>query len=125
MEIWTLAVVVVESTAQIFYQLLKDATNCELLKQICTDILIDEAYHITFQTERLAIIYEGKNNFSKAWRRIVYKYFFYMTATLVWVAHRKLFKAGGNSFDSYSRKMEHKYFRTLSKITNRLSTQLA
>lgn len=125
MEIWTLAVVVVESTAQIFYQSLKDATNCELLKQICNDILIDEAYHITFQTERLAIIYEGKNNFSKAWRRIVYKYFFYMTATLVWIGHRKLFKAGGNSFDSYSRKMEYKYIRTLKKITSIMSTQFA
>ena len=125
MEIWTLAVVVVESTAQIFYQSLKDATNCELLKQICNDVLIDEAYHITFQTERLAIIYEGKNNFSKAWRRIVYKYFFYATATLVWIGHRKLFKAGGNSFDSYSRKMEHKYLKTLKKITNTLSTQFA
>lgn len=118
METWTLAVVVVESTAQIFYQSLKDATNCELLKQICTDILIDEAYHITFQTERLAIIYEGKNNFSKAWRRIFYKYFFYATATLVWIGHRRLFKAGGNSFDSYSRAMEHKYLRTLRKMTS-------
>jgi len=125
MEIWTLAVVVVESTAQIFYQSLKDATNCELLKQICNDILIDEAYHITFQTERLAIIHEGKNNFSKAWRRIVYKYFFYATSMLVWIAHRKLFKAGGNSFDSYSRKMEHKYFKTLKKLTITISTQFA
>ena len=125
MEIWTLAVIIVESTAQIFYQSLKDATNCELLKQICNDILIDEAYHITFQTERLAIIYESKNNFSKAWRRIVYKYFFYATASLVWIAHRKLFKAGGNSFDSYSRKMEHKYLKTLRKITTIMSTQLA
>jgi len=125
MEIWTLAVIVVESTAQIFYQSLKDATNCELLKQICNDILIDEAYHITFQTERLAIIYEGKNNFSKAWRRIVYKYFFYATATLVWIAHRKLFKAGGNSFDSYSRKMEHKYLKTLRKITYAATAQYA
>jgi len=125
MEIWTLAVVVVESTAQIFYQSLRDATNCELLKQICNDILIDEAYHITFQTERLAIIHEGKNNFSNAWRRIVYKYFFYATSMLVWIAHRKLFKAGGNSFDSYSRKMEHKYLRTLKKITNTMATQFA
>ena len=125
MEIWTLAVIIVESTAQIFYQSLKDATNCELLKQICNDILIDEAYHITFQTERLAIIYEGKNNFSKAWRRVVYKYFFYATATLVWVAHRRLFKAGGNSFDSYSKKMAHKYLKTLRKITSSTQVQLA
>jgi hypothetical protein len=117
MELWTLAVIVVESTAQIFYQSLKDATGCELLKQICKDILVDEAYHITFQTERLGIIYESKNNFSKAWRRIAYKYFFYATSSLVWFAHSRLFKAGHNTFDSYTRKMEYKYLRTLKKIT--------
>jgi hypothetical protein len=33
METWTLAVIVVESAAQIFYQSLKDATDCCLLKQ--------------------------------------------------------------------------------------------
>src|ERR1700759_5254448 len=48
MEIWTLAVLAVESTAQIFYQALRNSTSCALLSQICTDILIDEAYHITF-----------------------------------------------------------------------------
>lgn len=57
MEIWTLAVITVESAAQVFYQSLKDATGCSLLKQICTGILIDEAYHIDFQTGRMAIIY--------------------------------------------------------------------
>ena len=125
MEMWTLAVVVVESTAQIFYQSLKDATQCTLLKQICNDILIDEAYHITFQTERLAIIYDGKNNFSKAWRRVAYKQFFYATSLLVWFGHRKSFKAGGNSYSSYLRKMEHKYLRTLNKITTEMEAHLA
>ncbi len=117
MELWTLAVIVVESTAQIFYQALKDATRCELLKEICTDILIDEAYHITFQTERLAIIYNNKTIFSKTWRRVVYKYFFYFTSSLVWFAHRELFKAGGNTFESYTRKMKHKYLKTIKTIT--------
>jgi hypothetical protein len=37
-----------------------------LLKDICTDILIDEAPHITFQTERLAIIFEGKSALFKS-----------------------------------------------------------
>jgi hypothetical protein len=124
MELWTLAVIVVESTAQIFYQSLKDATGCELLKQICTDILVDEAYHITFQTERLAIIYNGKNNFSKEWRKMAYRYFFYATSSLVWFAHRKLFEAGGNTFDSYTRKMEYKYLRTLKKTTGDMVVQL-
>jgi hypothetical protein len=117
MELWTLAVIIVESTAQIFYQSLKDATECQLLKQICTDILIDEAYHITFQTERLAIIFEHKNEFSKDWRKIAYKYFFYATTCLVWFAHKRIFKAGGNTFKGYFNKMRLKYSKTLIRIT--------
>jgi hypothetical protein len=125
MEIWTLAVIVVESTAQIFYQALKDATNCTLLKEICTDILIDEAYHITFQTERLAIIYSGKNTFSRAWRKTAYKYFFYGTSCVVWFAHSKLFKAGGNTFSGYLKKMRMKYVKTLETITGTAMAQFA
>jgi hypothetical protein len=125
MELWTLAVIVVESTAQIFYQSLKDATGCPLLKSICNDILIDEAYHITFQNERLAIIFEGKSNFSKAWRKTAYKYFFFATSSLVWFAHRRVFKGGGNTFESYTMKMAVKYFRTLRKITRPGTLQLA
>lgn len=124
MELWTLAVIVVESTAQIFYQALKDATKCELLKSICTDILIDEAYHIAFQTDRLAIIYGAKNNFSRAWRKIFYKYFFYFTSSLVWLAHKKIFKAGGNTFDSYTVKMNFKYMKTISKVMEKATMQL-
>jgi hypothetical protein len=116
MELWTLAVIIVESTAQIFYQSLKDATNCNLLKEICTDILIDEAYHITFQTERLAMIFNNKNNFSKFWRVPVYKSFFYFTSLLVWFGYTKLFKAGGNSLRSYIKKMNYKYMKTLSTV---------
>lgn len=124
MEIWTLAVIVVESTAQVFYQALKDATRCNLLKQICTDILIDEAYHITFQTERLAIIYHGKSPFSKSWRKLVYKYFFYATSTLVWLAHHRLFTAGGNTYSLYKKKMQFKYLKTINTITGEMLLQL-
>ncbi|RYY33241.1 MAG: ferritin-like domain-containing protein [Sphingobacteriaceae bacterium] len=117
MELWTLAVITVESTAQIFYQALKNATNCSLLKQICTDILIDEAYHITFQTERMDIIYQHKTAFEKAWRAPAYRLFFYATAMLVWFANKKMFKAGGLNFKFYCRKMSYKYARTLKSVT--------
>jgi len=117
MESWTLAVIVVESAAQIFYQSLKDATGCFLLKEICTDILIDEARHITFQTERLTAIFENKSAFSKSWRKMVYKYFFYATSLMVWFAHSKLFKAGGNTFHDYMRKMDYKHAKTIRAIT--------
>ncbi|WP_345948292.1 ferritin-like domain-containing protein [Mucilaginibacter sp. PAMB04274] len=117
MEAWTLVVVTVESTAQIFYQALKDATNCELLKHICTDILIDEAYHITFQTDRLAVIYDNRSAWGKTWRKYFYQSFFYGTAIVVWAAHHQLFRAGGNTFKGYIKKMHHKYLKTLNQIT--------
>jgi hypothetical protein len=123
MESWTLAVITVESAAQIFYQALKDATGCGLLKQICTDILIDEAYHITFQTERLAAIFLNKTPFEKSWRRVLYKYFFMSTSLLIWFANRRLFKAGGNTFGIYMKKMRLKYVRTIRKATLKSTTK--
>ena len=82
MELWTLAVITVESAAQVFYQSLKDATGCKLLKQICTDILIDEAFHIDFQLQRFIIINEDKKELSKALRYYLYKCFYFLTITL-------------------------------------------
>jgi hypothetical protein len=122
-EAWTLAVIVVESTAQLFYQSLKDATECELLNQICNDILIDEAYHITFQTERLATIFYGKTAFGRSFRKRFYELFFYATSALVWFGHNKVFKAGGNTFGSYMRKMERKYLKTINFITMPVALQ--
>jgi hypothetical protein len=118
MELWTLAVLVVESTAQLFYQSLKNATSCMLLKEICKDILIDEAYHIHFQTERLTILYENKSPFSKRWRQPAYKLFFFLVSQLVWFAHSRLFKAGGLSYHRYNFKMTYKYNKTIKAIIN-------
>mgnify|MGYP001156580018 FL=1 len=116
MEIWTLAVITVESAAQVFYQALKDATACKLLKQICTDILIDEAYHIEFQCERMDIIVNNKSAPLKYISRHIYPVFFFATSLVVWMAHKKAFKAGGVHYSRYIRKMRYKYLKTLNKI---------
>lgn len=108
MELWTIAVITVESAAQIFYQALKDATNCTLLKQICTDILIDEAAHITFQRERLYIIFNQKNAFMKWIAYHSYSCFFICTSLVVWQAHKTLFKTGKLNFYRYFNKMKYK-----------------
>jgi hypothetical protein len=123
MEMWTIAVIVVESTAQIFYQALKDATGCTLLKQICDDILIDEEYHINFQTERLATIFDHIPISEKHMRRYFYKPFFYATATLVWFAHKRVFRAGGNTFKGYLKKMNDKYVKTINRVIRFLPTE--
>jgi hypothetical protein len=116
MEWWTLAVITVESAAQVFYQSLKDATGCPLLKQICTDILVDEAFHIDFQVERMSIIYNSKSIPLKWMRSQFYKLFYAATILAVWLAHKRVFKAGGNSFRQYMRKMSLKYEKTLGRV---------
>ncbi len=116
MEFWTIAVITVESTAQLFYQCLKEATKCKLLKQICTDILIDEAAHITFQIERLALIYQQKNAFMKFITYYFYTCFYYSTIMVVWFAHRKLFNAGNLCFSDYWLKMKLKFKKTINKL---------
>ena len=118
MELWTLAVITVESTAQVFYQSLKDATNCKLLKQICTDILVDEAFHIDFQLERFLLIHENKNAISKFLSYYLYKAFYFFIITLVWFAYRKCFIAGNVSKRRYRKKMNLKFEKTIGKLKN-------
>jgi hypothetical protein len=115
MEIWTLAVISVESTAQLFYQAIKDASGCPLLRQICSDIIIDEAYHIRFQAERLCIIFNPKKPMEQYLMSKLYPVFFMMTALVVWYEHRKAFKAGGLNFSSYLRKMGFKCKKCLPR----------
>lgn len=116
MELWTLSVITVESTAQLFYQSLRDATGCPLLKEICTDILIDEAFHIDFQLERLHKIIETRGPLRKFITLKFYSLFFLATSTVVWLAHRKLFVAGGNHFSTYLEKIQVRHNNLKRKL---------
>lgn len=119
MELWTLAVITVESTAQVFYQSLKDATRCELLRQICSDILIDEAFHTDFQIERFFLIYDCKKTSSNFLCYYLYKWFFFCTIIVVWFAYRRCFKAGHNDFKKYWKKMNLKFKKTIGRLKKR------
>ncbi|MFT3936855.1 MAG: ferritin-like domain-containing protein [Chitinophagaceae bacterium] len=118
MQWWTLAVITVESAAQVYYQALKDATGCTLLKQICTDILIDEAYHIDFQMQRLSIIFCGKPVTQRIFAYQFYRLFYFSTSMVVWMGHRKLFKAGNVNFWRYCKKMNLKFRKTIDRMYN-------
>ncbi|MEO9482185.1 MAG: ferritin-like domain-containing protein [Ekhidna sp.] len=113
MELWTIAVIIVESAAQIFYQALKDATNCTLLKEICQDILIDEAHHIKFQNERLYQIFQTKSFYSKALSIGWYGILFFGTIHAIWFGHGKALKAGGIPKKEFMRQMYYKFFSSL------------
>jgi len=113
MELWTVTVIIVESAAQIFYQALSDATQCNLLKSICKDILIDEAHHIKFQNERLHQIFQRKRFYNKAFSIGWYGLLFFGTIHAIWLGHGKAFRAGGVNKQEFMRRMYYKFFNTL------------
>lgn len=116
MELWTIAVITVESTAQVFYQSLKAASGCTLLKQICTDILIDEAFHIDFQMQRMTIIFSGKTAAGRSISYLLYRFFYFTVILIVWFGHQKAFKAGGIGFKKFIKIMRLKFRKTIQKL---------
>lgn len=113
MELWTIAVIIVESAAQLFYRALHDATGCALLKSICEDILVDEAHHIKFQNERLFIIFRRKNFYGKAFSLLWYSFLFFGIIHAVWLGHRRAFMAGNVSKKDFMRQMYFKFFSSM------------
>lgn len=113
MELWTIAVIIVESAAQIFYQALHDATNCTLLRSICKDIILDEAHHIKFQNERLKTIFQKKSNYNKAFSVGWYGLLFFGTIHAIWIGHNKAFRAGGIDKKEFMRQMYFKFFTSM------------
>jgi len=117
MEIWTITVIIVESFAQLYYKALADATNCQLLKAICNDILKDEAHHIRFQYERLATIIGKRRFLSSQFTYLLYFVLFGVIITAIWIAgHRKVYRAGGLSWTIYISKACKKFFGLLEKL---------
>lgn len=118
MEIWTIAVIIVESFAQIYYQAIAQATSCRLLRQICKDILVDEASHIKFQLDRLCMISSQHSEITFPLVLRLYRLFFFAVFLAVWVGHAKAFKAGGLSFKVLLKKSLQK-FNFISSRLNR------
>jgi hypothetical protein len=113
MELWTITVLIVESAAQVFYEALKNGSNCKLLKEICEDILVDEAHHIKFQNERMYFIFQNKKFYNRAFSLLFYSVLFFGTIHAVWYGHRKAFIKGGVSKKEFMRQMYYKFLRSL------------
>jgi len=117
MELWTITVIIVESFAQLYYKALSDGTNCPLLKDICGQILRDEAHHIRFQYERLAQIIGGRNPLLKNITYTLYFMLFAIITPTIWLAgHAKVFQLAGINWRIYVSKAYKKFFGFMEKI---------
>jgi hypothetical protein len=113
MELWTITVIIVESAAQVFYEALKNGSENKLLKEICSDILQDEAHHIKFQNERMYFIFQRKSFYNKAISLGLYAILFFGTIHAVWFGHKKAFIKGGVSKPEFMRSMYYKFLKSL------------
>ena len=95
MEVWTTAVVMVETLALVYYNAIRRATGSTLLRTICGQILSDEVPHLRFQCERLAVIFQRRSPLAFKLTLLGQRLCFLGVLALVWLGHRRALRAGG------------------------------
>ncbi|PWT77365.1 MAG: hypothetical protein C5B59_04205 [Bacteroidetes bacterium] len=90
--------VIAEIIAKIYYKALYQATESNLLKKICLQILQDEDYHIAFQAHTLRYFFKRKSRLSAMISRIWHRFLMAGTVCVVWLYHRPVLKSGAFGF---------------------------
>jgi hypothetical protein len=91
-----LVVLFAEVLAQVYYRAMLSATGSPVLRRLCVQLLCDEAQHVRFHCERLALLRRGRTG----WRRVLTRWFdqfLFCGAFLVcWWGHASALRAGGH-----------------------------
>ncbi len=111
METWTTPVLMAEVHALVYYNAIRHASACPVLRGICEQLLRDEIPHIRFQCERLAIFQRDRASWLRGVTMLLHQVFFAGITLVIWIGHRRAFKAGGYGFGRFWRsawsKMRH------------------
>ncbi len=79
-----------EILAQVYYPALQTATSSKMLQTICERVIEDEAYHILFQTERIATVLAHRGRFYRLALSMAGWALFWGTAVVMWHEHRSV-----------------------------------
>jgi hypothetical protein len=90
-----------EIIAQVYYAALHDATQSPVLRALCDRILADEAAHVRFQAERLAVLRASRGHVGVALAVAAQRLLFAGATLVVWRGHRRALLRGGFSFRRY------------------------
>ncbi|MDX1963955.1 MAG: hypothetical protein SFX18_12440 [Pirellulales bacterium] len=109
-----------EVIAQVYYAALREATACPALQRLCRQILRDEAQHVRFQAERLAILRAGHSRWWVAVTQWGERMLFLGTRWVVWRTHHPVFRAAGMNWREYRRRVRRCFARaqTLANPAN-------
>jgi hypothetical protein len=103
METFTTPVIMAELHALVYYNAIRQATGCPILRKVCEQLLADEIPHIRMQCERLAILHRDQPAFLRAVTMLLQRIFFTGVTLAIWIGHRRALKAGGNGFGRFWR----------------------
>ncbi|MBI3823968.1 MAG: ferritin-like domain-containing protein [Planctomycetes bacterium] len=103
MEVWATPVVMVETHALIYYNAIRQATKCPVLRAICAQILADEVKHVRFQCEQLAVLLRDRPRWLRVLTMLLHRVFFTGVTLAIWIGHRRALRAGGYGFGRFWR----------------------
>ena len=84
-----------EIIAQVYYLALRRATGSRVLRAICRRILADEAAHVRFQAERLAILRRHRGSTRLTLSLFLQRLLFALALAVVWRNHAGVLRRGG------------------------------
>ena len=83
-----------EIIAQVYYAALRRATGSRVLRAICRRVLADEAVHVRFQAERVAILRRGRAAPALLVSIALQRLLFAAALVVVWLNHRSVLRRG-------------------------------
>jgi hypothetical protein len=92
-----------EVIAKVYYRALLAATQSPALRAICSRILEDEASHVEFQSERVAILRRKRTRWLVAAAIAAQRLLFATSVTVVWLRHESVLRSCNHSFLAYWR----------------------
>ncbi|MEZ4686723.1 MAG: ferritin-like domain-containing protein [Bacteroidia bacterium] len=93
-----LVLTVAEMVALAYYKALREATDSQILKRICDQIMWDEPHHLRFQASGLRMCLKEKPRWWAPLGRFTQRFLLAGTLPLVWFQHRDVFRSGGYRF---------------------------
>lgn len=101
LECEVIILVTAEMIALSYYTALSNATNSQLLKNICAQMLNDELKHVVLQSDTLHRISKNRNKVINSMIRILRKIIMGGTTSVVWFQYNSVFLKGNYTYKMF------------------------
>lgn len=101
LEVSIRVLITAEIIAQVYYAVLREATQSVILRRLCDQILGDEEQHVAFQSQQLRKLCAGRHWLGRAVTHGLQRFLYFGTVLVVWLFHRRAIRRGGLSIGGW------------------------